>query len=82
MTETPMSEFEIGGGVWITLDADGGGLLWKHPECRSWFTLRFAPEGTGHRLVGFEPLTIDGSLLCPKGCGKHGFIREGKWVEA
>lgn len=80
-------EYEIGHGIRIMFDADGGGLLWKHPGCRGWFPLRFAPDpkSTGHRLsAGGKDdqarLTLEGSLLCPKGCGSHGFIRNGKWI--
>jgi hypothetical protein len=83
-----MSEdLEIGGGVTIRLDEDGGGLVWHHPVCKSrsaWSTLRYMPDpnSTGHVLVEPWPnLTIEGSLLCPAGCGKHGWIRSGKWVE-
>lgn len=81
-------EIDIGGGVTIRLDEDGGGLLWHHPVCKgskAWATLRYRPDpkSTGHVLVDAWPnLTIEGSLLCPAGCGKHGFIRGGRWVES
>lgn len=73
---------DIGHGVSIVLDDDNGGLIWKHTGCRCWFTLRFKPDSasTGHELVKLEPLTIRGSLLCPKGCGSHGHIVDGRWV--
>lgn len=32
-------------------------------------------------LVSRDPLTLSPSILC-RGCGLHGFIREGKWVPA
>ena len=35
----------------------------------------------GWDLVSVEPLTLSPSLLC-RGCGHHGFIREGRWVPA
>lgn len=41
-------------------------------------------SGTKHHISGsreLEHLTIEGSLLC-SACQKHGFIRDGKWVEA
>lgn len=91
-------DLDIGGGVTIRLDEDGGGLIWRHPACRAlidgswqtrlqsaWMTLRYRPDpvSTGHVLVAPWPnLTIEGSLLCPAGCGKHGFIRGGRWVES
>lgn len=73
---------DIGHGITIRW-TDDRNLLWKHPECRSWSSLSFdIPPGTGHVLVQRDPLTIRGSLLCPMGCGKHGFITDGKWVPA
>ena len=82
---------DLGAGVRISWDADGGGLLWWHPrntrQCAAMF-LRFMPDSrsTGHRLMSGDPtdqehLTIGGSLLCPF-CGCHGFIQNGKWVPA
>jgi len=76
-------DLDIGGGVIIRLDEDGGGLIWRHPACRAWMTLRYKPDpaSTGHVLVQPWPeLTIEGSLLCPAGCGMHGWIRGGRWV--
>lgn len=32
-------------------------------------------------VESWEPLTINPSLLCG-GCGDHGWIREGRWVQA
>lgn len=80
-----MITYDIGGGVVIWLDDDGRGLLWRHPGCRAWMTLRFQPDpkSTGHELLSLWPnLTIKGSLLCPAGCGKHGYIENGAWREA
>lgn len=85
MTTALAVEHDIGGGVTIRLDADGGGLIWRHPPCRAWMTLRYRPDptSTGHQIVEQWPnLTIDGSLLCPAGCGRHGYIRNGRWVAA
>lgn len=45
---------------------------------------RTAPRlqiGNGHRIVTEDPLTIVASILCP-GCGLHGWVRDGRWVEA
>jgi hypothetical protein len=84
-----MEEIDIGHGIRIMFETDGCGIFWAHAGCRGWFPLRFAPDpqSTGHRLSAGgkefpERLTIEGSLLCPKGCGAHGFIRDGKWVAA
>ena len=35
----------------------------------------------GHEIVVESPLTIEGSLLCGA-CKTHGFVREGRWVDA
>jgi hypothetical protein len=81
-------EHDIGHGVTVRWDDDGQGITWKHPGCRAWSTLRFRPDAksTGHVLLAGSPiaapekLTIQGSLLCPGGCGFHGHIRNGRWV--
>lgn len=79
----------LGHGVYIRWDADGGGILWHHPTCRAWAFLRFRPDpiSTGHKLLSGGPqdtehMTVEGSLLCPMGCGAHGFIRDGRWIPA
>lgn len=80
---------DIGHGVLVDFDADNGGLLWHHEGCRGWSFLRFMPDSrsTGHVLLrgGVDDqwqTTIEGSLVCPRGCGKHGFIESGQWVPA
>lgn len=79
MAVHPATEpIDIGHGVqvwWAGLE-----LLWKHPECRAWSRIELG--GTHHRLIDLDPLTLEPSLLCPQGCGKHGFIRKGRWVPA
>ena len=35
----------------------------------------------GWRLECEDPLTVSPSLLCTR-CGRHGFIRQGRWEEA
>lgn len=61
-------------------------LLWSHP-CSAikaeiavcWIDLA---SGTKHRLVAEDPLTLEPSILCPIGCGDHGYLRDGIWVSA
>lgn len=60
-------------------DATGGQTLVWH-----WCTKlnRYMAAGTSaHQLVSRDPLHIEPSLLwnC---CGQHGWIREGRWVQA
>lgn len=33
------------------------------------------------KVESFEPLTLSPSVQCPR-CGSHGFIQEGRWVNA
>lgn len=73
-------EIDIGHGVsiWWASDVE---LRWRHPRCRAWHWLAIKPDprSTGHKLVIRDPLTVEGSLLCPAGCGTHGVIRDGRW---
>jgi hypothetical protein len=84
---------DIGHGIALRWDSDGRGLIWHHPSCRAWSSLRFVPDlsSTGHRLVSggpddLEHLTIAGSLLCPRrdACPSrcHDLITNGRWVPA
>lgn len=68
-----------------------GGILWhRKPDspdgwcCGSfWFrapTFLHSPKLSLWTLEKREPLTLSPSFRCH--CGHHGFIREGKWVEA
>lgn len=79
---------DIGHGVQIAPLEDGTGIVWKHPGCRCWYSLRFKPDSrsTGHTLDegsvdDLDALTIGGSLACPRApeCKAHGHIRRGRW---
>ena len=79
----------LGDDVYLLWDADGRGFLWHHAACRPWAALRFVPDphSTGHTLLAggaddLANLTVGGSLLCPMGCGRHGFVRAGRWIPA
>ena len=64
-------------------DGDGKDILWMH-TCNGKRTLCWIDitSGTKHQLISEEPLHIQPSILCPVGCGDHGYVREGKWVSA
>lgn len=70
---------------WL-MEANGSArnIMWLH-KCKDgkwssgWIDLT---SGARHRLVSEEPLHIEPSILCPVGCGDHGFVREGRWVSA
>ena len=52
----------------------GGFVRFKHIDGKPWWTVR-----------SWDPLTIEPSVLCSLekgGCGEHGFIRQGRWVDA
>lgn len=41
------------------------------------------PTGVGlHDLIAQDPLHIEASVYWPACCGMHGWIRDGKWVDA
>lgn len=80
---------DLGSQVYLKWDGDEGGFIWHHPTCRPWSSVRFVPDprSTGHRREGGGPgdmmhFSVGGSLLCPMGCGFHGHIRDGRWINA
>ncbi len=79
---------DLGFEHYLRWDGDGRGFLWHHPQCRPWASLSFDPAHcTGHALQSGGPedmdhFTVLGSLLCPMGCGDHGFILNGRWRPA
>ncbi len=66
-----------------------GGLHWHRKQkvpgelsaTPGWCVGGITFRGNGWTLESKEPLTISASLLC-RSCSHHGFIREGKWVQA
>lgn len=66
------------------------GVLWRHdcpddprgPE-HGGDAIPFGPpyDGQHWRVLSWAPLTLDGSLLC-RACGRHGWIRRGRWERA
>lgn len=40
---------------------------------------RVRREGARWTLVSLDPLHVEPSILCS--CGRHGYVRDGKWVE-
>lgn len=78
---------DIGHGVTAEvrfMDGVPGGVAYEHPTPTGARCQGYAPlqsPGETWDLVQLDPLTISPSLLC-RGCGHHGFIREGKWVPA
>lgn len=72
------SDGVIDGLFWdhgCTLGPGGGSIAFDLPSHAH------VPESIRWKLESLEPLTLSPSLLC-RWCGKHGFIREGKWVPA
>jgi hypothetical protein len=54
----------------------GGFVTFDLPGVRGLF-----PNHALWTVESWEPLTLSPSLLC-RTCGRHGFIRQGRWVEA
>lgn len=77
--------YDLGAGHYVLFQKDGN-LIWHHPACRPWCTVDLT-SGEFHQLIAggpddYEHLHIEASLLCPMGCETHGYIRDGKWVQA
>lgn len=69
---------------WL-VEASGGkkNILWLHRCGDKWSTSWIdITSGEKHRLVCADPLHVEPSILCPAGCGDHGFVRDGRWVPA
>lgn len=54
----------------------GGYVTFDTPVARQVFAGR-----SFWKVESWEPMTLSPSLLCTA-CGRHGFIRKGRWVEA
>jgi hypothetical protein len=85
-SQTPWED--IGHGVSIErrlVDGVLGGVAYRHPRPKTGETCEGYVPVTGWdevwQVVSLEPLTLSPSLLC-RGCGHHGFVREGRWVPA
>jgi hypothetical protein len=60
-------------------------FLWWHdcPVDQTWNWIgQVGAMQSGHVIRYNDPLSVEGSLLCPRGCGDHGFITVGRWVAA
>lgn len=96
--EPEADAIDIGGDHKITYteyEGEPAGIVEWHKKadgqwCRGWVPFRQSAWGRGFEnnpgwqgwdVVQREPLTLSPSILC-RACGSHGFIREGKWVQA
>lgn len=59
------------GGGWCA-----GSFAWRNPSPKD-----FQRDLSLWNMERWEPLTVSPSLLC-LACRAHGFIRDGKWIEA
>jgi hypothetical protein len=96
MTALEDDAMDLGHGVRVMFTAYGGqeraGLIEWH-DCIEGvreagsilFDLPAVREGFPGRPVwtveSYEPLTLSPSVLCRR-CGRHGFVRAGRWVPA
>lgn len=76
---------DLGGGHRWLWDQNGDGL-WQHPGCSSWHRVDLT-SGTAHRArtggkqAPLVLLSVEGSLLCER-TSTHGFVVNGRWVDA
>jgi hypothetical protein len=89
----PVEATDLGSGVWVSwvsrFNRDNAPLIWHWCTAERWIAEgrsearpRWMACGVGaHTLVARDPLHLEPSLLWPDCCGKHGFIREGRWRE-
>jgi hypothetical protein len=82
---------DLGHGVRIArvnFEGQFAGIQWRHPrpdngqDCRGGFVAfrgRYM-DNHGWTLESEDPLTLSPSLMC-RGCGCHGFIKNGAWVQ-
>jgi hypothetical protein len=58
-------------------------FIWWHdcPNDQTWNVIgSLGAVRSGHQISSHDPVHVEGSLLCPHGCGDHGYIHEGKWT--
>lgn len=70
---------------WIVGPSGRKDIMWLHhcEQIGKWATcLIDLTTGERHRLVSEHPLTLEPSILCPIGCGDHGFVRDDRWIAA
>lgn len=89
----PVDAIDCGGGVWVSwasaFNTGDAPLLWHWCSTELWrqrgateATPRWAPTGVAaHTLVSRDPIHLEPSVLWPGCCGKHGFLRAGRWQE-
>jgi hypothetical protein len=81
--------YDLGDGEhrwsWL-MEASGAGrnILWLHRCLEDRWSVSWIDIASGqmHHIVVEDPLTLEPSLLCPVGCGDHGYIRAGQWEAA
>ena len=62
----------------MELDPDRGKIATRSYESIGW-----GPTGVAaHDLISVDPLHIEASVYWPACCGLHGWIRDGKWIDA
>jgi hypothetical protein len=70
-------------------------IVWHHCDKNLWVSdptkdqskvpdyIGWHPAGVGkHDLIAVDPLHIEASVYWPSCCGLHGWIRDGRWVQA
>jgi hypothetical protein len=81
----------VGSGIELQIMLAGKvevGAFMSHPVATAskrcggtlWFNVPEAPEGPKWDVIKRSPLTLTPSIACS--CGMHGFVTDGKWVDA
>lgn len=68
--------------LWVWHNCD---RVLNPPPDNYWTSLYLGWKPTGvaaHDLISSDPLHIEASVYWPGCCGLHGWIRDGKWVDA
>lgn len=75
---------DLGGGCYVEVLEGRQSALFAHRKedgSMCWARLPLAVPPIGWRVLQWDPLTLEPSILCTQH-SFHGFIREGNWVPA
>jgi hypothetical protein len=62
--------------------SDSQNFIHLCPRCGKGMSLWVGARGNGHQLISRNPLTIQGSIVCPRGCKAHYFAIGGMIIWA
>ena len=69
--------------LWVWHDCNQGLADPNRKRIRADDYVGWSPTGVGkHDLISSDPLHIEASVYWPACCGLHGWIRDGRWIDA